>query len=913
MKKVIYSLIGFSIAISAFLVFVFPSTTYAQPPDDACAYNLKTPSEKAKCTEANSLIAQARANYDYIEGIGNRTGDEALVAKIAPFLAEAKIQRDHVIRNASKITNHTITISEADAEQFLVLARANLAALNQEMAKATAATGKPQEQIVAESMKRKDGVCYISFVPGGPDFDFGVCFRTLAAWIAYLALMMTSWLVGLAGLLFNLVLSYTVVEMKTRIDGISAINAGWKILRDVGNLAFIFILIYIAVKTILGLAGGDTKRMIRNIIIVALLVNFSLFFTKVLIDASNIISINFFQRIVGTNDFTSATAFSERFTTPLGLPSIYEPSKWVDSNVIGGSLMQIVITGFGGSIFLVITAFTFLYAAILFILRFVLLIILMMLSPIAFFGLILPGTKQYSSQWWNTLQSQLIFAPLYLILIYIVLVITHGIQSTLGNNILGSLIPSEEGGQISGGSSAMSGALNFLIIIILLNAATVIATKVAASAGGAVGNLVGGVRNFAGKAAGTATAGAAGFAARNTAGRIASKMANADSTTGNAMRRMALSQNVFSRVIGRNALKATKGVAEASYDVRNTKAAQSLAKTTGINIGAGAGKGGYEEKLKQQKAKTLAYVKNTELGGADKETMKKIKASRDAVRESQGKLEDARKGGDAGKIAMATTEYENKKGDLEKARKDKKAEVQKQRNELITRWGTKRSPSALWTKTARKHKEALAEYGVPPTDKKEAAEAEFNEKKDQLKALVEMREKAADADKTKIDESIYRLSKDVKHEFVGKLDPKVLKHDEFIKTLTVEKLKALSKSEEIDTEDYKHIAGRIIDPAMNVKKPKIPDTASTEEKEKLKKEIESKSWGVQDKVRQFVINSKEGTDWYLPKAADLKEKGKEGKRKGGQQRPRNSRSGSNNPDEYGLIPPTNSPNRTNTL
>ena len=67
---------------------------------------------------------------------------------------------------------------------------------------------------------------------------------------------------------------------------------GWGAVRDVANIFFILMLLYVAIKTVLSLNVTDNKRLVGVIIIVALLINFSLFTTKVVIDASNIFSKN---------------------------------------------------------------------------------------------------------------------------------------------------------------------------------------------------------------------------------------------------------------------------------------------------------------------------------------------------------------------------------------------------------------------------------------------------------------------------------------------------------------------------------------------------------------------------------------------------------------------------------------------
>src|SRR3990167_8825311 len=80
-------------------------------------------------------------------------------------------------------------------------------------------------------------------------------------------------LTGLAGVVLNGVIYYTVVEISNNYADIPAINAGWRTIRDVANMGFIFILLYAAIKTILGM-GSETKKLVVSVIIVAILINF---------------------------------------------------------------------------------------------------------------------------------------------------------------------------------------------------------------------------------------------------------------------------------------------------------------------------------------------------------------------------------------------------------------------------------------------------------------------------------------------------------------------------------------------------------------------------------------------------------------------------------------------------------------
>ena len=68
-------------------------------------------------------------------------------------------------------------------------------------------------------------------------------------------------------------------------------------LSDLANICFIFLLVYAGIRLILGVGKFNAKSMIVNVILMAVLINFSLFFTKIIIDAGNITARIFYNAI----------------------------------------------------------------------------------------------------------------------------------------------------------------------------------------------------------------------------------------------------------------------------------------------------------------------------------------------------------------------------------------------------------------------------------------------------------------------------------------------------------------------------------------------------------------------------------------------------------------------------------------
>lgn len=256
----------------------------------------------------------------------------------------------------------------------------------------------------------------------------------MVAWISNFTWYVSAKIFTLSGFLLDYAVDFSVKDFKENIDQISVINTGYKIVLNVANMLFIFILLYIAIKTILGV-GGDTKKLLINIIVVGLFINFSLFMTKTIIDASNIVAMGFYnavqtevgqtkiggdekqQKMISIGSVSTAMMAGLRLQTQI--PSTDSEYNKTDSSK-GLTNFNIAMNQFGGSALFLVSAFVFLSVALLFIVRFVALLFYMLFSPVAFLGLISDEMKEYSTKWWNGLQSQALFAPAFLFLAYLV-------------------------------------------------------------------------------------------------------------------------------------------------------------------------------------------------------------------------------------------------------------------------------------------------------------------------------------------------------------------------------------------------------------------------------------------------------------------------------------------------------------
>ncbi len=428
--------------------------------------------------------------------------------------------------------------------------------------------------------------------------------QTATTWIVTTILQFVGLLTAMGGLLLNGAVFHTVVEMKSNYDKITGIGEAWKVIRDVANMSFIFILLYSAIRTILGV-GEDNKKLIVNIVIVAILINFSLFFTKIIIDASNLLALTFYDAMVpgAAARGLGGAGLSNAFMDALNIQSLYELGA--KGTVTPGSIITV---GLMGSIMLLITAFIFFAVAIMFVIRYVVLIIVLVLSPLAFVTQILPkgaGLSKYNDKWWDALLGQAFFAPVYFMMTWITLRILGGITSALDGGKLGDIARvgmATDVTSVNGWNGFFESFLNFAIVIVFLIASIVLAKEWANKASEAKG-----LTKWAMGMAGGATLGAAGWAGRNTVGR--GMQAIGESEYLKRTRASMVEKGGLYGAIGgagvRLAQARAKKVGASSFDIRGTG--------LGGTLDAGkAQKGGYEADRKAANKQAEEYAKSQE-------------------------------------------------------------------------------------------------------------------------------------------------------------------------------------------------------------------------------------------------------------------------------------------------------------
>lgn len=373
----------------------------------------------------------------------------------------------------------------------------------------------------------------------------------------------------------------------TKIETVNAaIVTVWTLVRNIFNVTFIFILLYVAIKTIIGSASINTKKMIKDVVVAALLINFSLFITRICIDAGNILAVGFYNTITSN----STVSFSSTAAGIVNLGALFSSTgatSMFSTDFFVISMLQIIT--------MLIAIVTFSFITLLMIVRTVILIFLMATSPIGFMGDIIPKISEHTKLWRETLYGQIMIAPVFLLFYYLI--------TLIGNDLAPQNLTATDG-------KDYIGYFRYIIIIILL----ITAVKATKKLSGEIGKIVEKTSMLAVGAVAAYATGGASLLATSTLGKGASKMASS------AGLNAAANEGGMKGFGARMALKGLNKTANSSFDVRNTGAFKQTMGLAGLKVDAGKPKeGGYlgmikrREKEAKERVEAAADVKGMKI------------------------------------------------------------------------------------------------------------------------------------------------------------------------------------------------------------------------------------------------------------------------------------------------------------
>ena len=267
--------------------------------------------------------------------------------------------------------------------------------------------------------------------------------------ILYLLQYLGSMLFSLAGYLVSIALNFNFQILNSSNI---VVSVGWEITRDIANLGFVLVIIFIALATIVRYQDYGAKKLLPKLIAAAVIVNFSLTIAGTFIGFSHVVTRYFLSAVVesgassGTRvgvPLSDSGLLSTEFTRTLSgafdpqalftEPTEPEP---IDPDAEAGAFTKFgtrallgVTSLFFIVIFIFIASFVLLAFALMLVIRYVTLSFLLILAPLTWLFWVIPSLSKQFGRWWDKFISWTFFAPAVSFFFYLALVSIKQVSS----------------------------------------------------------------------------------------------------------------------------------------------------------------------------------------------------------------------------------------------------------------------------------------------------------------------------------------------------------------------------------------------------------------------------------------------------------------------------------------------------
>jgi hypothetical protein len=254
----------------------------------------------------------------------------------------------------------------------------------------------------------------------GSDWGVGAAIETVVKSVLYGFFVLCGWLAGIAIAIFTSFVNPDIFQILNS----QGVYSMWQFIRDFFNLFFILTLLYIAFTTIFQVAK-DYKKALLNLVIMALLVNFSFPISRFLIDAGNVPMYYFANQI--SPDGRIETGLGAIFNASriqgilvFGSVSAASDAQGNPRSVGIGDVVKLEFAHLIAAIvFLFVFAITLLVLAVMFVIRFAVLVVLVIFSSVGFAGTVIPGMNKFANQWWESFTQYVIYGPAAMLMVLV--------------------------------------------------------------------------------------------------------------------------------------------------------------------------------------------------------------------------------------------------------------------------------------------------------------------------------------------------------------------------------------------------------------------------------------------------------------------------------------------------------------
>lgn len=248
-----------------------------------------------------------------------------------------------------------------------------------------------------------------------------------------------------------------VLSIHTYQDSfVAVIYSGWETVRNICDIFFVVALIIIAMATLFRVESYKARHLLVQLIIAALLINFSLVIGQAVLAVADTVQAQFLPaNVVSVNNLairlmtTNNSSISAWFQTPglLNSNGTTATAQAVNGSLFGGILASLIWLALSLGTF-----FVFCAIAAFLVIRIVALWLLLMISPVAYAVGVLPSTSHYRDEWWKNFLKYAFFTPIMAFFLNMAAIMVNNAQNNpvlaqaakdaglFGSNSIGPLV-----------------------------------------------------------------------------------------------------------------------------------------------------------------------------------------------------------------------------------------------------------------------------------------------------------------------------------------------------------------------------------------------------------------------------------------------------------------------------------------
>lgn len=212
--------------------------------------------------------------------------------------------------------------------------------------------------------------------------------------------------------IYKIISDFLVVSSVTG-DTNSSIYRLWSIVRDITNVCFIIALLVMVYSylTSIGVSNYEIKKMIPRLIIAAILVNISYIVSAAAVDLSNALGVAVHNLFNSVTDSVNQGAMYDNINIPTW-------QSVTTAVLAGGGAIVAGVAVYQGALwlllpFLLTVLLSALVSLLILAVRQALIVILIIISPLAFVAFVTPNTEKYFDKWRGSFTTMLLLFPIF--------------------------------------------------------------------------------------------------------------------------------------------------------------------------------------------------------------------------------------------------------------------------------------------------------------------------------------------------------------------------------------------------------------------------------------------------------------------------------------------------------------------